>query len=511
VEGVFEVIEAHELPLTESAEIQKRFKPASTATTSVSGEESTEMARTVHTGGVAGGSGSSVISDEDTLRAMREGCRALQELWPAGRDASLWAGVTFGDAGGNGEGRMVGLFLTLRLGDAVEVPAALWGLTALMRLRLDGNQLTSLPAALGALTALRTLNLDGNRLTSLPAELGALTALTELHLNRNKLSSLPAELGALTALTFLRLESNRLTSLPTELGALTALLYLHLDGNRLTSLPAELGALTALTHLGLNGNQLTSLPAELGALSALMSLDLASNRLTSLPAELGALSALRTLYLDRNQLTKDTTCPTCKYIWKAGNGTRGQVSNAKKNCKEKGERCITVKVQLPVTQSATKVNSTDVEDGLDKQLQQEAEAAEQEEVEGDPAGGAAELDEDNLAFKVLQLESCGIPDGRARELLAKNNGDVDAAITLIFRQRDMDQENQNLAAAMQESLKENEEGAAKRDAEDADKKRSAPAQYFAGSSFLANLNEVAGMLLEEGCASPESKTKNSKP
>jgi len=92
-------------------------------------------------------------------------------------------------------------------------------------------------------------------------------------------------------------------------------------------------------------------------------------------------------------------------------------------------------------------------------------------------------------------------------LLAKTNGDVDAALTLFFRQRDMDQENQNLAAAMQESLKENEEGAAKRDAEDADKKRSAPAQYFARSSFLANLNELGGVLLEEGCASPEPKQK----
>ena len=78
---------------------------------------------------------------------------------------------------------------------------------------------------------------------------------------------------------------------------------------------------------------------------------------------------------------------------------------------------------------------------------------------------------------------------------------------LIFRQRDMEQENLNLAAAMEESLKENEQGAAKRDAEDVDKKRSAPAQYFASSSFLANLNEVAGVLLEEGCESPKPELK----
>jgi leucine-rich repeat protein SHOC2 len=177
----------------------------------------------VQPGVVAGGSMSSFMSDEDILRIMRERCPALQELWPAEGDASSWAGVTFGDAGGNGARRVVKLDLKGKLVGAVEVPAELGALTALTELYLIRNQLTSLPAELGALTALTRLSLYGNQLTSLPAELGALTALTSLNLYGNQLTSLPAELGALTALRWLNLSMNQLTSLPAEWEAGAAL------------------------------------------------------------------------------------------------------------------------------------------------------------------------------------------------------------------------------------------------------------------------------------------------
>jgi serine/threonine protein kinase len=205
---------------------------------------------TVQPSVVAGGSGSSSMSDEDILQIMRERCPALQELWPAEADASSWAGVTFRNAGGNSARRVVRLDLESKLGDAVEVPAELGSLTALKRLFLSGNQLTSLPSELGVLTALTRLFLNGNQLTSLPVELGALTALTGLGLNGNQLTSLPAELGALTALTWLNLKGNQLTSLPAELGALTALTALGLSGNQLTSLPAEWEAGAALQRSG---------------------------------------------------------------------------------------------------------------------------------------------------------------------------------------------------------------------------------------------------------------------
>jgi leucine-rich repeat protein SHOC2 len=248
--------------------------------------------------------GSASMTDEDILRLWRDQCPALQRLWPADAAVTTWKGLTFAetdatDASGQGR-RVVEIDVKGKLG---EVPEELGQLTALTKLNLRGNQLTSVPAELGRLTALTKLHLNNNKLTSVPAELGRLTALKGLALSGNQLTSVPAELGRLTALTQLALHENQLTSVPTELGQLTTLTQLNLRGNQLTSVPAELGRLTALTALNLQGNQLTSVPAELGRLTALTGLYLSRNQLTSVPAELGQLTTLTQLYLYQNQLT----------------------------------------------------------------------------------------------------------------------------------------------------------------------------------------------------------------
>ena len=177
-------------------------------------------------------------SDEEILRLWRDGCPALQELWPADGDVTTWEGVTVRK---DGAGRRVEkVELEGKLGDAASVPAELGGLGALEVLDLNGNQLTSVPAELGQLGALEKLWLNRNQLTSVPAELGQLGALEKLGLSNNQLTSVPAELGELGALEVLYLDKNQLTSVPAELVQLGALRELHLDGNQLTSVPAEL-------------------------------------------------------------------------------------------------------------------------------------------------------------------------------------------------------------------------------------------------------------------------------
>ena len=61
----------------------------------------------------------------------------------------------------------------------------------IVRLRLQGNQLTSLPVEIGRLTGLEVLWLYDNQLTSLPVEIGRLTGLTYLDLSDNPLTSPP--------------------------------------------------------------------------------------------------------------------------------------------------------------------------------------------------------------------------------------------------------------------------------------------------------------------------------
>jgi leucine-rich repeat protein SHOC2 len=201
------------------------------------------------------------FDDEGVLRTWRAMCPELQERWPEAARPEHWEGVTMEN------GRVVELLLD-EFGLTGALPAEIGRLSALMRLDLFYNQLTSLPTEIGQLTSLRRLSLYDNPLTSVPAEIGQLRSLTQLNLSGNQLTSLPAEIGQLTLLEQLSLRGNQLTGLPAEIGQLTSLTYLNLSGNQLTRLPAEIGQLISLRVLYLDRNQLTSVPAAIRELRA---------------------------------------------------------------------------------------------------------------------------------------------------------------------------------------------------------------------------------------------------
>ena len=60
-----------------------------------------------------------------------------------------------------------------------------------------------------------------------------LSCLVSLHLNDNELSQLPPSICSLLGLTELRLQSNKIEHLPPDLGQLPALRHLELEGNPL--------------------------------------------------------------------------------------------------------------------------------------------------------------------------------------------------------------------------------------------------------------------------------------
>ena len=183
------------------------------------------------------------------------------------------------------------------------------GLTALERLDLSGNELSSLPDGIfDDLTALTVIDLSWNNLSSLPVGIfDDLIALTHLILPQNGLSSLPDGIfDKLTALIYLHLSDNELGSLPMGIfDELTALIYLNLHENGLSSLPDGIfDDLTALTNLYLYSNELGSLPAGIfDELTALKWLELQANGLSSLPSGIfDELTALIYLSLHENDL-----------------------------------------------------------------------------------------------------------------------------------------------------------------------------------------------------------------
>ncbi len=238
--------------------------------------------------------------------------------WGTGLIAT-WSGLTVETVSGANRvtelesvGRRRGRFLNTQITGVL--PADIGKLTALTKISLPANRLSSIPTEITNLTSLSELNLFQNRITgTIPSAIGSMTALTVLNLANNQMTgSIPSGIGSLTSLTELSLYNNSLIGgIPTGVGSLTSLTKLFLDNNSLSgTIPVELGTATSLTHLSLNDNQLTGgIPTQLGSLTALTQLFLNDNRLSgSIPTQLGSLTSLTQLHLDNNRLTG--TIPT---------------------------------------------------------------------------------------------------------------------------------------------------------------------------------------------------------
>ncbi|GAB4821279.1 hypothetical protein N2152v2_008325 [Parachlorella kessleri] len=147
------------------------------------------------------------------------------------------------------------------LGDGAPLGPALWQLTGLTRLALEGLGLKSIPQELGCLPRLADLAVSHNRLE----QHGDMHAAFE-------------PVGALRSLTRLALRSCSLMSLPEPLSQLQQLQELELGGNPLVPEGWEpLASLRQLSRLDLCGCSLKGLPQQLSATQSLQDLVLRDN------------------------------------------------------------------------------------------------------------------------------------------------------------------------------------------------------------------------------------------
>ncbi|XP_063902125.1 leucine-rich repeat-containing protein 15-like isoform X4 [Zophobas morio] len=142
------------------------------------------------------------------------------------------------------------------------------GLTSLLTLELQGNQLTTVDRQyFVGLEMLSYLDLSENFLVSLEKDLFKdLKNLKHLCLNGNHIHDIPPNLfSGLKALTFLDLSKNLLVSLEKDLFKdLKNLKHLCLNGNHIHDIPPNLfSGLKALTFLDLSKNLLVSLEKDL--------------------------------------------------------------------------------------------------------------------------------------------------------------------------------------------------------------------------------------------------------
>jgi Leucine-rich repeat (LRR) protein len=208
--------------------------------------------------------------------------------------------------------------------------ASLKGATALRKLNLSKNYLSTLPNEIGNLRSLEELNLESNVLRSLPASIGKLSSLKRLHLKGNQLESLPASFGDLQNLEVLELADtgdSMPDTFPESFSELSSLRVLYAKGSGLKRFPQHFRRLQNLEEIYLSncaGEYLLEglyeichlpklkvlevfaahvLPREIGRLSQLQRLHVVSCSLRRIPDALSTLSALRELNLSYNELT----------------------------------------------------------------------------------------------------------------------------------------------------------------------------------------------------------------
>lgn len=135
---------------------------------------------------------------------------------------------------------------------------------------------TELQPDLLELTALKKLTLRKNLLSTLPVDISKLSRLKELDLSRNEISEIPPSIGKLNKLGFLDISHNKLDSLPPTLALLDNLSVFNFEKNKLRLIPKAMhshsgtGSATSplLGYLKdlLKGNQVTSEMSELTAI-----------------------------------------------------------------------------------------------------------------------------------------------------------------------------------------------------------------------------------------------------
>ena len=137
-------------------------------------------------------------------------------------------------------------------------------ITQVMKIDLDGNQLTSVPQSLLELPNLSELDLSHNKLIKIPDKVELSTSLAILDLSHNQLSSMPDNITA-PNIHSLNLSFNKFRKVPLCICSFITLQSLDLSDNPdILNLPSEMGRLTMISQLYLNNlNDLSDPPKSL--------------------------------------------------------------------------------------------------------------------------------------------------------------------------------------------------------------------------------------------------------
>eukprot|EP00002_Diphylleia_rotans_P008824 TRINITY_DN1880_c0_g1_i7.p1 TRINITY_DN1880_c0_g1~~TRINITY_DN1880_c0_g1_i7.p1 ORF type:complete len:751 (+),score=128.70 TRINITY_DN1880_c0_g1_i7:42-2294(+) len=211
----------------------------------------------------------------------------------------------------------------------------IFGLTGLLQLDLQGNNITDLPDDLFAfLPSIRSASLQRNTLKTLPPTIVFCQSMTALHIGTNFIKKLPP----LPSLEVLDWSNNDLKQYPQEsLEGLSSLQHLSLARNGFSSLTQvharqqnrnhgaahSIFPFPLLRSLDLSQNEIETVPDSISSLEHLTWLSLARNRIQNSPEFVGKLPTLVSLNLSSNFIAAFpkgiTNCVSLKTLDMSGN------------------------------------------------------------------------------------------------------------------------------------------------------------------------------------------------
>ena len=156
--------------------------------------------------------------------------------------------------------------------------------------------------------------------TSLSRALQNPTAVLRLDLSKQKLSTFPEEIFGLSNLQELRLNKCRLSELPDRFKELPNLQRLQCQHNELDTIPPSLLGLKHLKTLDLADNFIEVIPEEIEQLTELQTLSIWDNPVTYYAESLTEMQQLKVLDVLNNAMSRDTQqrlkggLPKCKII-----------------------------------------------------------------------------------------------------------------------------------------------------------------------------------------------------
>ncbi len=171
------------------------------------------------------------------------------------------------------------------------------------------KDLSELPVQLSCNAYLTDINVSNCSIKRIDgAMLVGMTALTRLRLDRNFLSSLPEEMCELVSLKDIRLSSNSLMEIPFSMTALLRLSVFEAANNIFEEIPMTFRYWPNVKAINLAANSIASVPIWIEELLTLRKLNLSENQLQYIPTCVVNLTNLTSLTISENKLRNPPLC-----------------------------------------------------------------------------------------------------------------------------------------------------------------------------------------------------------